>query len=34
MTFFTGLCVGWLIGGSATLLMLALLNANHWGDDL
>jgi hypothetical protein len=25
MTFFAGLCVGWLIGGSVTLLMLTLL---------
>jgi hypothetical protein len=32
MTFFAGLCVGWLIGGSATLLMLALLQANHWDE--
>jgi hypothetical protein len=33
MTFFTGLCLGWFIGGGATLVMLALLQANHFGED-
>jgi hypothetical protein len=32
MTFFTGLCLGWLIGGGATIFMLAMLQANHWDD--
>jgi hypothetical protein len=32
MTFFTGLCIGWFIGGGATLCMLALLQANHWDE--
>jgi hypothetical protein len=31
-TFFMGVCLGWLIGGGATLIMLALLNANDWTD--
>jgi hypothetical protein len=32
MTFFTGLCLGWLIGTGATIFMLALLQANRWDD--
>jgi hypothetical protein len=33
MTFTLGLFLGWFIGGCGTLFLIALLQANHWGDE-